>query len=119
MNFSESISSVFGKYGTFQGRASRSEFWWFYLFAVLISWMSSIVGALTLEEDIAAIFELVIALALIVPQLAVGCRRLHDIGRSGWWQLIALTLVGIILLVVWWASQGVESDNLYGPKPAK
>jgi len=44
---------------------------------------------------------------------------LHDIGRSGWWQLLFLTVIGIILLIVWWASKGVEADNAHGSKPAK
>ncbi len=119
MTFTESISTVFSKYGTFKGRASRSEFWWFYLFSTLLGWAASVVGALTLDENSNGVFQLVFAMAFVVPQLAVGSRRLHDAGRSGWWQLIALTVIGIILLIVWWASKGIETDNPYGPKPAK
>ena len=119
MNFSESISSVFSKYGTFKGRASRSELWWFYLFSTLLSCAASLVGALTMDELGNGVFQLLLGVALIVPQLSVGCRRLHDIGRSGWWQLLFLTVIGIILLIVWWASKGVEADNAHGSKPAK
>ena len=106
MNFGQAIASCMGKYATFAGRASRGEFWWFYLFTVLLSWGATLVSSLALfpgDPDMAEILPSLVSLAVLLPTLAVGCRRLHDIGKSGWWQLIALTVVGIILLVVWWA----------------
>lgn len=58
------------------------------------------------------------ALLLLLPSLAVGARRLHDIGRSGWWQLLIFTVIGIISLIVWWASDTSPTDNKYG-KPTR
>ena len=120
MNFSESISTCMGKYGTFSGRASRSEFWWFYLFALLLQWGASVVGAVSLGgsgSDMAMGADILsgsVALALLMPGLASSVRRLHDIGRSGWWVLIAFTGIGLLLLIFWWAKEGEKIENSYG-----
>ena len=110
MQFGQSISTCFSKYATFSGRASRSEFWWFVLFyyafliiLIFFDWTLTSAG--------------IFALATILPVLAVGARRLHDINKSGWLQLISIIpLVGIIILIVWWASDGEKRDNQYGKK---
>lgn len=93
MNFGQAISSCLSQYATFSGRASRSEFWWFFLFQVLVQ-----IAAATLGNTVAALISLV----LLLPALAVGARRLHDIGRSGWWQLLTLTGIGVLVLIYWW-----------------
>jgi uncharacterized membrane protein YhaH (DUF805 family) len=93
MNFQTAISTCFSKYGTFKGRATRSEFWWFYLFTLLMSWGATIVGNSTVH-GFGSVLSSLISLAFFVPTLAVGCRRLHDIGRTGWWQLLMLTMIG-------------------------
>lgn len=69
-----------------------------------------------LETEV--IFYGITTLALVIPFLAVSARRLHDINRSGWWYLISLTGIGIILLIIWWAKEGETQSNLYG-EPAK
>ena len=93
MDFVTSIKTCFSKYATFSGQASRSEFWWFILFCALVD---IVLGA----TGIGALLSLV----LVIPQLAVGARRLHDIGKSGWWQLIGLVpVIGLIVLIIWWA----------------
>ena len=97
MNFGQAISTCFSKYATFSGRASRPEFWWFFLFQILVSIAASMLG------DIVAGL---VSLALLLPALAVGARRLHDIGKSGWWQLIMLTVIGLLLLIYWWVQPG-------------
>ena len=112
MNFSTAISTCLSKYATFKGRATRSEFWWFYLFTVLMGWGATIVGA-TLG-DIGDVFSNIVTLIFLIPVLAAGSRRLHDIGRSGWWQLLMLTVIGVILLLVWWASDSKKESNEYG-----
>ena len=93
MDFLQAIKSCLGQYATFSGRASRSEFWWFFLFQVLVMIAASILGD--------AAYSIVV-LGLLLPALAVGTRRLHDIGRSGWWQLLMLTGIGYLVLLFWW-----------------
>ncbi|MDI1271487.1 MAG: DUF805 domain-containing protein [Polaromonas sp.] len=97
MNFGQAISTCFSKYATFSGRASRPEFWWFSLFQILMMIAASLFGDIVAD---------LVALALLLPALAVGARRLHDIGKSGWWQLIALTIIGLLVLIYWWAQPG-------------
>ncbi|NVK31747.1 MAG: DUF805 domain-containing protein [Gammaproteobacteria bacterium] len=107
MTFTDSISTCLAKYATFSGRASRSEFWWFQLFCLLMNWGAIIV-------DPTEIIATLINLAFLIPSLAVGARRLHDIGRTGWWQLIALTVIGLIVLIIFWAKEGRASVNKHG-----
>ncbi len=113
MTLQEAVRSVLSKYADFTGRARRSEFW-FWELAVIIA---SVIGAILDSIIGAQVFQIVIALATLVPGLAVGARRLHDIGKSGWWQLIAIIpIVGWILLIVWWATDS-QPDNEYGTNP--
>ena len=104
MNFGQAISLCLSKYATFAGRASRPEFWWFFLFQILISLAASMLG------DVVAGL---VSLGLLLPALAVGTRRLHDIGKSGWWQLIMLTVIGLLVLIYWWVQPTVEGGNEY------
>jgi len=107
MTFGKSISTCFSKFFDFKGRATRPEYWWFYLFTLLISWGSMLV-------DPTQILSGLISLALIFPTIAAGTRRLHDTNRSGWWQLLYLTIIGSILVIVWLASKGSDQENEYG-----
>ena len=107
MTFGKSISTCMGKYVDFNGRASRPEYWWFYLFTILLSWGSLIV-------DNSGIVSGIVNLALLLPALSVAARRLHDTNRSGWWMLIAFTIIGLIPLIVWLASKGSGQSNEYG-----
>ena len=93
MTFSQAVQSCLGQYATFSGRAARSEYWWFFLFQVLALLVSSLLGETA---------NSIVALLLLLPALAVGARRLHDVGRSGWWQLLMLTGIGYLLLLFWW-----------------
>lgn len=107
MTFGNAISTCFAKFFDFEGRATRSEFWWFYLFTVLLSWASILV-------DPSQVLSSVINLVLLAPVVSAGSRRLHDTGRSGWWQLLMLTIIGIVLLIIWWAIEGSNESNKYG-----
>lgn len=92
MTFQESIRECFSKYADFTGRASRSEYWWFFLFVFLAS-----LGTSMIHEVLGGIF----ALATLVPSIAVTARRLHDTNRSGWWQLIYFVpVIGWIVMLV-------------------
>ena len=115
MNFGQSISTCMAKFADFSGRASRSEYWWFYLFVTLMSWGSSLVSAFmfSYEDPMADILPLIVSLVFFVPTIAAGSRRLHDIGKSGWWQLIAFTVIGIILLIVWYATDTKTEKNKF------
>jgi uncharacterized membrane protein YhaH (DUF805 family) len=104
MNFGQAISTCFSKYATFSGRASRPEFWWFALFQFLVSLVASFFGD---------IVSGLVSLALLLPALAVGARRLHDIGKSGWWQLLLFTLIGVLLLIYWWVQPTAEGSNAH------
>ena len=104
MTFSQAIAACLSKYANLSGRASRPEFWWFFLFQVLTSLGASMVGDW---------LNGVVVLALLLPGLAVGTRRLHDIGRTGWWQLIMLTGIGYFLLMYWWAQPTAENAVKY------
>ena len=116
MNMIESVETCFKKYATFEGVASRSEFWWFALFYFLMTMLGiTLDGTWDFYDnqdfysiDVApgAFWEYIVFLTLILPVIAVTCRRLHDIGKSGWWQLIYLTGIGIIVLIVWWCQEG-------------
>lgn len=105
MNFGQAISTCLSKYATFSGRASRSEFWWFVLFQIF----AMILGALIHEM---AYF--LVVMAMLMPSCAVSARRLHDIGKSGWWMLISgVPLVGLIF-IAWMAKKGEDDANAYG-----
>ena len=116
MTFQKSVETCFKKYFVFNGRAKRSEFWWFALFCFLASMVTAIVDVVvfgyTWEQygPMNTIFQL----GVFIPSIAVGARRLHDINKSGWWQLIYLTIIGIILLIVWFASEGKNKKNKFG-----
>ena len=108
MTFGDSIKTCFSKYANFNGRACRSEYWWFVLFSVLASAASNLLG-----DAISGL----LALALLLPSIAVGARRLHDTNRSGWLQLLwFIPLIGWIILI-YWAVQAPKDPNRFGNAP--
>lgn len=110
MTFQEAIRVCFQKYADFNGRAKRPEFWWFVLFTFLASLILSMVS-----NVLYGLFSL----ATIIPSLAVGARRLHDIGRSGWWQLLGLVpVIGWLVLIFWCAQESNTAANEFGEVPA-
>jgi len=92
------------KYFTFKGTASRSEFWWFFLFFNILIVLGVTLDGTWNKTDLfdSGFWESLFTLVLIIPFIAVACRRLHDIGKSGWWQLIGITIIGYIPLIYWW-----------------
>ena len=106
---------VLERYALFSGRAGRAEFWWFFLANLIVGAILSILGR---AATIFVILYALYGLALIIPSLAVSIRRLHDIGRSGWWILIGLIpIVGVIVLLIFHATAGEPQPNAYGPTP--
>ncbi|WP_299774887.1 DUF805 domain-containing protein [uncultured Pseudoteredinibacter sp.] len=101
------------RYADFSGRARRKQYWMFVLFYFIFSIVVTIVDSILGTAFLGMIF----GLAMLVPSLAIGARRLHDTGRTGWWQLIALIpLIGMIVLIVFYV-QDSHPDNDYGPNP--
>ena len=115
------IDNLSHKYADFSGRASRTEFLYFLLFLVGVQVLLIIINTLVSGESGVSTFSYTILLFLlltIVPSIAVTVRRLHDSGRSGWWQLISLVpFVGVIILLVFVLSRGDEGSNEYGANP--
>ena len=145
MGFGQAFSTCMRKYADFSGRATRPEYWWFYLavflielpfsIALQISMMAAlepllnklnanetlsfreVVDAIDWEKMTGAIILVaIVSLALLLPQLAVVVRRLHDIGQSGWWMLLQLIGLNIVLLVMF-VLDGQPKANQWGPDP--
>ena len=106
MQMIEAFKTAMSKYADFTGRANRPEFWWYVLAQFLLLLAIGLISD-TLSN--------IASLALLVPSISVAVRRLHDTGRSGWWVLIALTIIGIIPLIIWYATEGPNAPNTYGP----
>ena len=109
----QAIQSVFGNYANFNGRASRSEYWWFVLFVAIINSALSVVF-ISLPEVGTALLA-IWSLAIILPALAVTVRRLHDTDRSGWWFLLQFIPFGALVLLVFMFLSGTGETNRYGP----
>jgi uncharacterized membrane protein YhaH (DUF805 family) len=117
MGFVEAISSGFSKYVTFSGRAARSEFWYWVLFAVIVGIVSVLIDRFLFPGNVISPVNLLASLALFLPGIAVAVRRLHDLDRTGWWFLLSLTVIGVILLIIWDCMKGTAGPNRYGPDP--
>ena len=116
MDFQTSIKTCFNKYADFSGRALRSEFWFFCLFGLLGGIITAIIDVMVLGYSAESYgpINLIFTVAIILPSIAVTTRRLHDMNKSGWWQLIELTIIGILLIIIWCATEGENKKNKYG-----
>ncbi len=106
---------VLQNYANFNGRASRSEFWWFvlanFLISIILSFVDQILGV--------QFFSTLYSLAVLIPGIAVSVRRLHDIGKSGWNLLLGLIpIIGAIILIIWYVKESDPEENQYGPVPS-
>jgi uncharacterized membrane protein YhaH (DUF805 family) len=117
MEFGQAVRAVIlERYAEFRGRAPRSEFWWFALFCLLLNFAVGIVGAAS--ETLGGILNMIVALGLLIPSLAVSVRRLHDTDRTGWWLLLYLVpIVGVIVLIVFFVQRGTPGANRFGADP--
>lgn len=104
MTFGESIQTCFSKYADFTGRASRSEYWWWSLFVLL-----AMLGTSVVNDKVHLLF----CLAVTLPGLAVGTRRLHDVNKSGWFQLLYLIPLLGWIPVIYWAAQESKEPNRF------
>ncbi|MBS7545820.1 DUF805 domain-containing protein [Ancylobacter oerskovii] len=126
MGFTQAIASVLGKYATFEGRAPRSEYWWWVLFTILLNWVLSfadlaLFGAFSFiatgDVHVFTPLTTIVGIALILPCIAVAVRRFHDMNRTGWWVLIGLTGIGALVLFFWFMVKGTEGPNRFGEDP--
>ena len=112
MSFSEAIKDGFDHYAKFDGRASRTSFWWWVLFVIIVSIVANIID---LAID-APVISTIVGLGLLLPGLSKAIRRLHDTGRTGWWILIGLIpLIGFIVLLIFYLEKSEPTENQYGP----
>lgn len=121
MSFTEAVSTVLSKYATFSGRAARSEFWWYALFLLILFAVTQLLDAaifgplLGFGGESGQPLTMLVSLGLLLPNIAVAVRRLHDIGRTGWWVLIGLIpIIGFLLLLYWYVQPSEEGQNQYG-----
>jgi uncharacterized membrane protein YhaH (DUF805 family) len=113
MNFQDAIKSGFKNYVTFSGRALRSEFWYWMLFCLILGIVTSILdGAVFPDSDLSPI-STIFSVGTFLPSIAVAARRLHDIDRTGWWQLIGFTIIGIIVLIYWYCQPSQPAENRF------
>lgn len=117
MNFQQAIASGFHNYVTFAGRAARSEYWYWTLFAILVGAAAAILDAALFPGLHAKPIHSLASLALFLPGLSMSVRRFHDLDRRGWWLLIMLTGIGIIVVLIWFCLRGTAGPNRYGPDP--
>lgn len=115
MGFKDAVVTGLRKYAVFDGRATRPEFWYFWLAYLVVG---TILSVLAQAADVFAVLYLLFVLGVFLPNLGVAVRRLHDIDRSGWWVCIAFVpLVGAILLIVWACTAGTPGPNRFGQQP--
>ena len=108
------IAVLRNHFADFNGRATREEVWYYFLFNVVISTGLGLIGGLIGFDWLSSIYSL----AVFVPTLALAVRRLHDIGKSGWWYCVVfIPLAGFIWLIILWAKEGMHGPNAYGVDP--
>ena len=126
MSFSAAVRSFWSHYATFRGRSRRSEYWFIQLFLVITNVAVGVIDLILMDGDVdrfianggGGVVGLVWILVTLIPALAVLVRRLHDIGRSGWWALIGFVpVLGAIVLLVFTVSDSTPGENAYGPSP--
>lgn len=117
VSFKEAVvRAITQNYCNFNGRASRSEYWWYCLFVFALG---VVIGIIFSSSHTAMnVVSGLVNLALLLPGLGLAVRRLHDINKSGWWILLALIpAVGAIILIIWFCKESEPIPNAYGPVP--
>ena len=121
------LDTIKNKYAKLDGRASRSEFWYFALFYFIANLVLALIDTFVINPMLGAIpsqmgqggfLQIIFALALLLPSIAIAVRRLHDIGKSGWWYLIVfIPLIGLLVLLYFFVQDSQPGSNQYGPNP--
>ena len=113
VSFTQSWVLFFRNYAKFSGRSSRSAYWFWTLWTAIYAFFVMLLSAFSGDSSTLNLVN-VVNLAILLPSYALAARRLHDVGRSGWWQLIAITIVGLIPLFLWFVTEGDSETNKYG-----
>ena len=127
MSFTDAVSSVYRNYAKFDGRAPRSEYWWFTLFTVLVVVAGFLLGAIAYAASrssavygVVGVGLIIFVIASIIPSIAVGVRRLHDSDKSGWWYLIGfIPYIGSFILLIFFLLPSTPGYNRFGPSPGR
>jgi uncharacterized membrane protein YhaH (DUF805 family) len=115
VTFTDAVSTCFNKYADFSGRASRPEYWYWVLFVFVVGVVFQVVGrAIGIVIILAFLFDL----AVLIPGIAVGVRRLHDTGHSGWNLLWGLTIIGLLYVLYLYVQPTQPGANAYGSPPS-
>lgn len=117
----EHFKNVLKKYAVFTGRSTRPEYWYFVLFSVIISFVLGFIDSmLGLTKEGQGFFSGIFSLVTLIPSIAVGVRRLHDTGKSGWWTLLVFVpILGWIPLIIFLATDSTPGVNQYGSSEKK
>lgn len=121
------LATIKERYAKFEGRATRSEFWYYTLFYFILTFVAALLdtaiinpmlGATPQQAGNGGFLEVILALALFIPTIALSIRRLHDIGKSGWWLLLAFVpIVGFFVLLYFYVQDSQPGSNMYGENP--
>ena len=118
MEFNEAYKTcLLNKYAAFSVRASRSEYWYFFLFIVLLAIVTSIIDAAIFPGNELMPTYSIFSLLTIIPSISAAARRLHDVDRSGWWQLLYFTIIGSLLVLYWLIKKSDSGNNKHGTNP--
>ncbi|KUF11330.1 hypothetical protein AVJ23_09490 [Pseudoponticoccus marisrubri] len=113
VGYGEAVQLFFSNYINFEGRSNRGEYWKAVLCLIGVSILLSLIDAMLFSNM--QLLSSLFSLATLVPGIAIGVRRLHDIGKSGWWYLLILVpVIGVIVLIVWFAKTPEPGPNQYG-----
>ena len=120
VEFVESLSLFFKNYTNFEGRSSRSAYWWYILWSFIIGFVTVMLDAAFFGYNVEdpsdiALTNTLASLVMLIPGFAVTIRRLHDVNKSGWWILIGFTVIGVIPLIIWLCRSGDNQANRFGP----
>lgn len=109
MNFQNAVKICLTKFVDIKGRASRSEYWWFVLFAIIVNFIAYLIN-----DN----FQIIVSVILLVPLISVTVRRLHDSDTSGWWWFITfIPLIGGLIILYFMIIEGTKGPNDYGEQP--
>ena len=120
MNLKESFISVFTNWKNFSGRACRSEYWYFYLFASIVTFSLTIIETILAVKNEGSVYGLLstsFQIIIIIPYISVTSRRLQDRGISGWWQLSYFTIIGVFVIFILLMLPAKEDENKWGRNP--